>query len=396
MWKKHPSKAKSEARDSPLSPLNQRFQLHVERIFDLVLVAGLCVGFLSCGKQDLRNGWDTLRGKEHEKRNDPSQTSEDALGSFSVSRVGTLRHVSQAGVWKATFTASARTVTLAGPERTFQESTARDSVTHSTWVRSLSQPFQDEVDMKWLRAALAANERSVPDHLAIGMQYIAGAKPKLDADRRQIAGDASYGPIGDDGVRALGSDVPDYLRTKTDVMSGTGTASGVDDDVSTTELLARRLSLDCSGFIRMVYGFRDAFAGSGYAQPYVLSGLSSNTHEGTSTDSEAIEKKTKLPRTAESLFLEGPGVVIIEDSVDARNGLGDLRPGDLLFFRADETREAQLDHVAIYLGLDDAKKRRFLSSRKSADGPTLGDTKGASTLDGTGLYARTFRAARRF
>jgi hypothetical protein len=313
-----------------------------------------------------------------------------------VSRVGILRHVSEAGVWKATFTANARTVTLAGPERTFQESTARDSVTHSTWVRSLSQPFQDEVDVKWLRAALAANERSVPDHLAIGMQYIAGAKPKLDANRRQIAGDASYGPVGDDGVRELGSDVADYLRTKADVMSKTGTASRVDNDVSTAELLARRLSLDCSGFIRMVYGFRDAFAGSGYPLPYVLSGFSSNTHEGTSTDSEGTENKTKLPRTAESLFLEGPGVVVIEDSADARNRLGDLKPGDLLFFRADETRDAQLDHVAIYLGLDDAKKRRFLSSRKSADGPTLGDTKGASTLDGTGLYARTFRAARRF
>jgi hypothetical protein len=148
-------------------------------------------------------------------------------------------------------------------------------------------------------------------------------------------------------------------------MSKTGTASRVDNDVSTAELLARRLSLDCSGFIRMVYGFRDAFAGSGYPLPYVLSGFSSNTHEGTSTDSEGTENKTKLPRTAESLFLEGPGVVVIEDSADARNRLGDLKPGDLLFFRADETRDAQLDHVAIYLGLDDAKKRRFLSSRKS-------------------------------
>jgi hypothetical protein len=33
--------------------------------------------------------------------------------------------------------------------------------------------------------------------------------------------------------------------------------------------------------------------------------------------------------------------------------------------------------------------------RKGANGPTLGDVRGASLLDGPGLYARSFRSARR-
>lgn len=39
------------------------------------------------------------------------------------------------------------------------------------------------------------------------------------------------------------------------------------------------------------------------------------------------------------------------------------------------------------LGLDTAGERRFLSSRKRANGPTLADRRGKSVLDGTGLHA---------
>ena len=72
-----------------------------------------------------------------------------------------------------------------------------------------------------------------------------------------------------------------------------------------------------------------------------------------------------------------------------------LQPGDLVFFDADAGDGPQVDHVGIYLGPDTGGHHRFLSSRKSANGPTLGDTSGKSLLDGTGLYAKSFRAARR-
>jgi hypothetical protein len=52
--------------------------------------------------------------------------------------------------------------------------------------------------------------------------------------------------------------------------------------------------------------------------------------------------------------------------------------------------------VGMVLGWDTAGHLRFVSSRKSANGPTFGDTKGPSILDGSALYARTLRSARRF
>lgn len=49
----------------------------------------------------------------------------------------------------------------------------------------------------------------------------------------------------------------------------------------------------------------------------------------------------------------------------------------------------------MYLGLDTLGQHRFVSSRKSIDGPTMGDYRGRSTLNGIGLYAMAFRAVRR-
>ncbi|MFI7013740.1 hypothetical protein [Streptomyces sp. NPDC050164] len=49
----------------------------------------------------------------------------------------------------------------------------------------------------------------------------------------------------------------------------------------------------------------------------------------------------------------------------------------------------------MYLGLDNAGRPRFYSSRSAANGPTMGDLAGHALLDGTDFYARSFRAARR-
>ena len=66
-----------------------------------------------------------------------------------------------------------------------------------------------------------------------------------------------------------------------------------------------------------------------------------------------------------------------------------------MFFDADTKDGPQIDHVGMYLGRDVDRRYRFISSRKQRNGPTLGDYHGASLLDGTGLYARSFCAVRR-
>ena len=69
--------------------------------------------------------------------------------------------------------------------------------------------------------------------------------------------------------------------------------------------------------------------------------------------------------------------------------------GDLVFFDASTDDGAAIDHVGIYLGVDSAGHRRFISSRKKANGPTMGDVGGASIIDGGGYWAAAFRAVRR-
>ncbi|MEV3912958.1 hypothetical protein [Streptomyces canus] len=61
----------------------------------------------------------------------------------------------------------------------------------------------------------------------------------------------------------------------------------------------------------------------------------------------------------------------------------------------DDRVSPTLDHVGIYLGLDAVGRRRFLSSRKTANGPTMSDLGGASLLDGSGTYAKTLHTVRR-
>ena len=66
-----------------------------------------------------------------------------------------------------------------------------------------------------------------------------------------------------------------------------------------------------------------------------------------------------------------------------------------MFFDVEDNDGDRIDHVGMYLGVDIAGARRFISSRKTANGPTLADTGGRSILNGTGTFARGFRAARR-
>jgi hypothetical protein len=50
--------------------------------------------------------------------------------------------------------------------------------------------------------------------------------------------------------------------------------------------------------------------------------------------------------------------------------------GDLVFFEGATDDCDALDHVGMYFGVDDDGRYRFISSRKTPDGPTLGDRGG--------------------
>lgn len=260
----------------------------------------------------------------------------------------------------ATFTVGARTVTLAGPSRTFSEPTyTTASVTTTTWVRLLASPFTGAIDTAWLTARLADTS---PDVLALSMQYIVGAGPIVAGGGLQIAGDAAYGPLQPDGTRAEGSDFNDYLGVAWTYPSGTVDSPEAD----------QFRSLDCSGFIRIVLGYRGGVP------------MSISPSAGTT-----------LPRRAFEQAASGPGIVVIPNTGVVPTSRSKLAPGDLVFFDASTDDGTQIDHVGMYLGLDSAGRPRFISSRKTANGPTMGDLAGRSNLDGTGLYALAFRSARR-
>jgi cell wall-associated NlpC family hydrolase len=269
------------------------------------------------------------------------------------------------GAWSASFTKGARTVTMAGPSRVFSESNSTTAtVTSTTWVRLYPRPFDGNVDQAWLKQAQDNNTKRVPDVLQVAMQYIDGAPTIKDASGATIAGDASYGPLLPDEKHAEGSDFNDYLGIDQ-------TYAGSDGSVDTAEK-TQLGDLDCSGFQRMVWGYRSGMPLS--LQP-----------NGTS-----------IPRRSYQIFDAGPGIITIPNTGKQVTDLSALQVGDLVFHDASTNDGTQIDHVGIYLGIDSNGNHRFISSRKTANGPTLGDIGGKSILEGKGLYATSFRGARRF
>jgi hypothetical protein len=257
----------------------------------------------------------------------------------------------------ATFTVGARTVVVRGPERVFAESTTAATVTTTSWVRLLAEPFTGTVDRAWLSARLTDTRDDV---LSVAAQYLTGATDRLDATGLRIAGDASYGPLLADGSREEGSDFNDHL--------GLPWTYGTTVDQPEARQYG---SLDCSGYVRAVFGHR-------MGMPLTLQ-----------------PDGARLPRRAVQLADSAPGVLVIPDTGTRPTDLSALLPGDLVFFDASTDDGTLIDHVGIHLGTDSAGAPRFVSSRKGADGPTMGDVRGRSTLSGTGLYASAFRAARR-
>lgn len=274
----------------------------------------------------------------------------------------------------AVFTDGARTVRFSGPQRTFSEPRfTKAKVRTDAWIRLAPREWRAGAESEgWFSSWFdgARTDRS-PDVLAIAMQYVYGAEPITSGDGVQIAGDAAFGPISEtdaDG-RAENSDFYDYLGVPW-LFAGD---QKEDPDVKHIR------SLDCSGYIRMVYGYR-----SGYP-------LHNTNGPGQG-----------LPRRAFAMAEFGPGIQLVPNTGRQVRELALFQPGDLLFFHGRPEIDADgrgsskhIEHSGIYLGIDDTGHHRFVSSRAGANGPTMGDFGGESIIDGTGHFASKLRTARR-
>ncbi|BCJ64900.1 hypothetical protein GCM10009779_61570 [Polymorphospora rubra] len=270
------------------------------------------------------------------------------------------------GTLVATMTDGARTGHIIGPPRTFEEPRFTKAKVHTDVYVHLAPKVwragaeQEQWFVDWLEKTRTEKPRDV---LETAFQYTYGASPEKDSSGQQIAGDAAFGPLSDtdpDG-RAENSDFYDYLGV-----------SWTFPDKREKPAAAHILSLDCSGFVRMVYGYRMGF-------PLL----------GTNT------KGPGLPRRAYAIAAFGPGVQLMENRGTRPRELDRLFPGDMLFFNAGPVQGANIEHMGIYLGVDDRGHHRFISSRSQANGPTMGDLAGESILDGTGYWALRMRTARR-
>ncbi|MBW8740242.1 MAG: hypothetical protein JF621_25115 [Streptomyces turgidiscabies] len=247
------------------------------------------------------------------------------------------------------------------------------SVTHDDWVRVLPQPFDGSWTREVERTVRGWVGSTAPDVLAYAAMFLggvpavtAGAGP---AQGKQVLGEAGYGYLDPHGLRYEGADFHEYMNV----------GWTFDDGVHTGPSSKQVGNLDCSGYARMVYGY----------------------HFGVPMAAGEDTTGLRIPRKSRHMADHCPGVRV--DRTDGTNppAAALLQPGDLVLFNADsgddkpDSPTVTVDHVGIYLGLDAAGKRRFLSSRKTVNGPTMGDLGGASLLDGTGTYATTLHTVHR-
>ncbi|GAA2567227.1 MULTISPECIES: C40 family peptidase [Streptomyces] len=301
----------------------------------------------------------------------------DAKGEMTWSRLeNPARSVLRGadGQIQGVFTDGARTATLTGPARTFAEPTSTSSKVSTTdWVRLMPEPWEKGAEKeKWFKEWYAEYRDSKEDDLfAFAFQYVAGAPQKKDEQGVAYAGDANFGPLNTAGaeggdLRLEQSDFYDYLGIPYPFRDGV---------VGTPETMRAR-SLDCSGFIRMVLGYRARY-------PLMSSDASGDG----------------LPRTANGMARSDEGVDILPltgvSADDRPSAIDQLQPGDLVFFKLDARTEQRLDHVGMVLGYDTEGHLIFVSSREEVNGPTIGDIGGVSRLDGNGYYAKTLRSAKR-
>jgi hypothetical protein len=324
------------------------------------VVALLAVGVAAVVLVGHRDGADDPAGGSASRRADAAGWTFQRAGSPA-------RTVVQdgAGAVVATFTDGSRTVGITGTRRTFREPKfTRQTVSTDVWVRLAPQPWKAGAEKDgwfkdWLTKELGDTS---PDALGIAFEYVYGAPDQYDDKGVRYAGDAQFGPYSasDPDGRAENNDFYDYLGISY-AFPDTGAAKPHKD---------RYGDVDCSGFLRLVYGYR-----LGYPL----------RNRNTAGDG--------LPRRAFAMSEYGPGTEVI-----APGGSRDyqaLQPGDLVFFNIDPSDGPQADHSGIFLGVDSSGHYRFISSRTRANGPTMGDDGYAAILDGDGHFASALRNARR-
>ncbi|MFE7767315.1 NlpC/P60 family protein [Streptomyces sp. NPDC057438] len=112
----------------------------------------------------------------------------------------------------------------------------------------------------------------------------------------------------------------------------------------------RARSVDSSGCVRLVYGYR--------------SGFPLNSRDGAAGNG--------LQWTPYAIARGRLGVPVIPLTDRRPAVIQQLQPGDLVFFKTRELPGGRIGHIGIYLGLDTADHPRFISSRENAGGPTMG------------------------
>ncbi|RLK59055.1 hypothetical protein [Actinokineospora cianjurensis] len=241
-------------------------------------------------------------------------------------------------------------------------------VTHDTWVRLLPTAFNGTwtADIE-ARVRAWPNDIS-PDAIALAAMLQTGAAPYNSPAQggAQVLGESGYGPLNPDGTRIEGADFHEYMGIAWTF------PSGETKPVPGPQWLR---TLDCSGMVRMVFGYHLGIP-MVYDNPTGFNGVN-------------------LPRRSRDIGPQGPGVVIHRDDL-APPAYPNIQIGDVVCFDADPDAVGELDHVGFYVGQDSTGRYRFVSSRKTVNGPTISDLGGASTLDGTGTYATSLRIVRRF
>ncbi|MEU3255730.1 NlpC/P60 family protein [Streptomyces sp. NPDC006997] len=242
------------------------------------------------------------------------------------------------------------------------------TVTHGDWVRLLDAPFDGAWTPELEGTIRAWSGSTAPDVLAYAAMFLPGAPSVVagsgPAAGKRVLGESGYGYLDAQGYRLEGADFHEYM----------GVGWTFPDGAYTGPSSKQVGNLDCSGYVRMVYGY----------------------HLGVPLAADT--SGTRLPRRSRDMADHTPGVRV--DRTDGTNppAAAQLQPGDLVLFNADsgdDAATATVDHVGIHLGTDTEGRRRFLSSRKTVNGPTMSDLGGASHLEGTGTYARTLHTVHR-
>jgi hypothetical protein len=270
--------------------------------------------------------------------------------------------------WIAMFTDDARTVRLRdlnGP-RTISDTNPGGTISFTTDQRVLISPeeydgtFDQGEEYVWLANELCAANNDIITRAA---QYFNGDTEAMGADGLgPLYGDACYGQRASStstsctsvGSNTIGADFYDYRGMEWPA------GNPVPDSPDAT----RYRSLDCSGFVRMLFGWR------GTGSPSQKLDLGRTSSSGLTPGSDPMGEF--IPRTSYQMHdsLTTAGVRYTWDDDDSR-----FDPGDLVFYDTGNESPIEVTHVGIVVYNDRNGTVWVASSRmqdaETQDGPLL-------------------------